>query len=105
MCLVWVRDDSKHRQKTVLNYSRLYYTVIQQIIYWPVQTVQYNTCIWFKSERRVLCCCNLSFLAKNRDSVTMAMVPLCMMVHSQVAVLLPVCEARAMYLSILKTDG
>ena len=74
MCLVWVRDDSKHRQndRTVLYYnSRLYYTR--------------------------LCCCNLSFLAKNRDLATMAMVPLCMMVHSQVAVLLPSGEARAMY--------
>ena len=30
MCLVWVRDDSKHRQNdhTVLYYSRLYYTII-----------------------------------------------------------------------------
>ena len=35
----------------------------------------------------------------------MAMVSLCMMVHFQVAVLLPVGEARDMYLSILKTDG
>ena len=62
---------------TILQYSSLY---------WPVvQTVQYNTCIWFKPERRVLCCCNLSFLAKNRDSATMAMVPRRMMVHSQVA--------------------
>ena len=52
-----------------------------------------------------LCYCNLSFLAKNGDSATMAMFLLCMMVHSQVAVLLPVGEARAMYLSILKTDG
>ena len=73
MCLVWVRDDSKHRQndRTVLYYSRLYYTR--------------------------LCCCNLSFHAKNRDSATMAMVPLCMMVHSQVAVLLPGGEAHAIY--------
>ena len=80
-----------------------------------MQTVQYNTCIWFKPERRVLCCCNLSFLAKNRDSATMAMiatmaiaivmVPLCIMVHSQVAVLLTVGEARAMYLGIFKIDG
>ena len=30
MCLAWVRDDSKHRQndRTVLYYSRLYYTII-----------------------------------------------------------------------------
>ena len=30
MCLVWVRDDSKHRQnyRTVLYYSRLYYTIV-----------------------------------------------------------------------------
>ena len=41
---------------------------------------------------------------KNRDSATMAMVPLCMMVHSQVAVLLSVGEARAMYSSILRTE-
>ena len=33
-----------------------------------------------------LICCNLSFLVKNRDSATMVMAPLCMMVHSQVAV-------------------
>ena len=87
----------KHRQngRTVLYYSRLYYTIVQYI-YWPVQTVQYNTCIWLKPERRVLCCC-ISFLAKNRDSAMMAMVPLCMMVHPQVAVLLPGGEARAMY--------
>ena len=36
----------------------------------------------------------------------MAMVPLCMMVYSQVPVLLPAGEARAMHLCILKTyDG
>ena len=35
----------------------------------------------------------------------MAMVPLCMMVHFQVAVLLLGGEARAMYRNILKTDG
>ena len=81
-----------------------------------MQTVQYNTCNWFKPEGRVLCLkknqnaprpseqspvrwekiSNVSFFAKNIDSATMAMVPLCMMVHSQVAVLLPVGEARAM---------
>ena len=27
MCMIWVRDDSKHRQNTVLCNSRLYYTV------------------------------------------------------------------------------
>ena len=96
MCLVWVRDDSKHRQsdRTVLYYSRLYYTIIH---YTGLCRQSSTTCIWLKPERRVLCCCNLSFLAKNRDSTTMAMVPLCMMVHSQVAVLLPGGEARAMY--------
>ena len=71
----------------------------------PVQTVQYNTYVWFTLERRVLFCCNLSFLAKNRDSATMAMVPLYMMGPFHVAVLLPVGEARAIYLSILKTEG
>ena len=35
----------------------------------------------------------------------MAMIPLCMIVHSQVAVLLPVGEARAKHLRILKTNG
>ena len=35
----------------------------------------------------------------------MAMIPLCTIVHSRVAVLLPVGEARAMHLCILKTDG
>ena len=50
-------------------------------------------------------CCNLSFFAKYRDSATMAMIPLCMIVHSRVAVLLPVGEGRAMHLCILKTDG
>ena len=48
---------------------------------------------------------NLSFLAKHRDSDIVAMVSLYMMVHSQVAVLLPVGEARAMPSSILKADG
>ena len=97
MCLVWVRDDSKDRQndRTVLYYSRLYYTIIH---YTGLCRQSSTTCIWLKPERRVLCCCcNLSFLAKNRDSATMAMVPLSMMVHSQVAVLLPGGEARAMY--------
>ena len=47
----------------------------------------------------------VSFFAKYRDSATMAMIPLCMIVHSQVAVLLPVGEARAMHLCILKTNG
>ena len=50
----------------------------------------------------MLCCCNLSFFAKYRDSATMAMIPLCMIVHSQVAVLLPVGEARAMHLCIFE---
>ena len=52
----------------------------------------------------MLCCCNLSFLAKKRDSAKMAIVHLYMMVHFQVAVLLPVGEARAKHSSILKTD-
>ena len=102
MCMV--QAQTEHR--TVLYYSRLYYTYKYSIPYWPaVQTVQYRTCIWFKPEGRVLCCCNLSFFAKYRDSATMAMIPICMIVHSQVAVLLPVGEARAMHLCILKTDG
>ena len=80
-------------------------TILYSRPYWPMQTVQYNTCIWFKPEGQVLCCCNLSFFAKDRDSATKAMVPLSMMVHSQLAVLLPVGEARVMHLCILKTDG
>ena len=84
--------------------SRPYCTVIQQTILAcadsPVQDVY-----WFKPQRRFMCCCNLLFLAKNRDSATMAMVPLCTIVHSQVAVMLPVGKARAMHSSILNTDG
>ena len=79
-------------------------TILHSRPYWSVLTVQYNTCVWFKPKGRALCCCNLSFFAKNRDSATMAMVPLCMMAYSQNAVLLPVGEARAMHLCILKTD-
>ena len=52
-----------------------------------------------------MCCFKLSFLAKNRISATMAIVPACTMVHSQVAVLLPVGEARAMHSSIFKTEA
>ena len=49
-----------------------------------------------------MCYCNLSFLAKNRDSAMMAMGPLYMIVHSQVAVLLPVGAAHPMYFNILE---
>ena len=45
---------------------------------------------------------NISFLTKNRDSATMAMVPLYMMVYSQVAVLLPVDAAHPMCFNILE---
>ena len=47
----------------------------------------------------MLCCCNLSFFA---NSAMMAMVHICMMVHSQVAVLLHVGEACAMHLCIFR---
>ena len=70
-----------------------------------MQIVPYSTCIWFKPEGRVLCCCNVSFFAKNRDSATMAVVPLLINGPSQVAVLLLVGEARTMRLCILKADG
>ena len=44
------------------------------------------------------------FLAKNRHSAMMAMVPLLyIMVHSQVAALLPVGDARAMHSNIMGT--
>ena len=61
-CVWFGFSRSKHRQKTVLYYSRLYCTTVDRTIlqysrpYWPVQTVQYNTCIWFTLERRALCC-------------------------------------------------
>ena len=50
MCMIWVRDDSKHRHNTVLACC--------------ADSPQYKTCIWFKPEERVLCCCNLSFLCE-----------------------------------------
>ena len=47
-----------------------------------------------------MCRCNLAFLAKNRNSAIMVMVPQYMMVQSQVAVLLPVGAVRSMCLNI-----
>ena len=44
---------------------------------------------------RFRCLRNLSFLSKNRDSAMMAMILLFMIVHSQVAVLVPVGTARS----------
>ena len=67
---------------------------------WPVQTFEYKTLIWFTPEIRVMCFCDLSFLAKNRNSALHdgdGPFPPWMMVYSQVAVLLPVGEARAMH--------
>ena len=49
-----------------------------------------------------MCWCSLSFLEKSRNSAMMAMVPLYIMIHSQVAVLLPAGAAHPMCFNILE---
>ena len=90
---------------TILQYSRLYYAVIQ-LDYTRLSRHSSTTCVFdlnLKDECCVVVTSRPSRKTETRPRWRWSLYFI--MVHSQVAVLLPVGEARAMHLCILKADG